>query len=195
MAGCRSPASRCRSDRGSAWGGPGLPGGAAARLVRSAGVTEYCGRNRPSLSQAPSQAQPCAACSRASSLYSSSSGAAGCSTSRSTAERVEGRLTPSVSNARSTSAGESGLTRRPPNAAAIRSASSRSLGGGSPAGGRGPSRAARISSCLSGRHGTPAAVISTAASADADSAAISNRNAFPPVRANWPAYTSTVAVS
>ena len=76
-------------------------------------------------------------------------------------------------------AGESGLTRLPPNASSILAASSASRGGLPPAGtagGRGPSNPASSESCTSVRHGSPAKLISAATRPPADSAATSMPN-------------------
>ena len=137
--------------------------------------TTYSARNRPPATHSSSQAQPCAACSRASSLYSSSKGAAGWSTARSTPDRVEGTRTPLAASARRTWAGESGFTGRP-RAPEIRAARPATLAGRMPDTGRGPSSSVSSSSCTSARHGSPSKPISAAISPPADSAATNSAN-------------------
>src|SRR5580704_16779491 len=81
--------------------------------------TTYSGRNLPSRTQASSQDQPCEACSRDSSLYSSSGGIAGWSISRSTENLVDDTRIPAPASARTSWVGESRFTGRPPSAAEI----------------------------------------------------------------------------
>ena len=102
------------------------PGGSAARR-RPGWPSARTPRRRPRTpggtgrrrTHSSSQDQPCAACSRGEFLVPrAAAAAAGWSTSRSTCARVEGSRTPSAAKARSTCAGESGFTGRPPSAAA-----------------------------------------------------------------------------
>ena len=148
-ANARSPASAA-STRGSSWAASATtstqPGSATTARRSTRGIcsappprdaqrpdttppTTYSGRNLPPETQASSQAQPCAACSRDSSLYSSSGGMAGWSISRSTENLVDGTRTPP----------------RPAPGSAGRASP------GSPAGRRGPPRSAPASSASRGR--------------------------------------------
>jgi hypothetical protein len=137
--------------------------------------TTYSGRNRPPSTQLRSHDHPCAECSLASSLYASRGSTAGWSICRSSHDRVVCSSWPTRANARNTSAGESGLSARPPNAATTSSASACSFGGRPPSTGRGPSRSVSSRSCTSARHGSPWQVISSATSIPADSAAARSR--------------------
>jgi hypothetical protein len=101
--------------------------------------------------------------------------AAGWSTPRSTADRVDGTRTPLAASARRTWAGESGFTGRP-KASEIRAARSATLAGRRPGTGRGPSSPVSSSLCTSARHGSPSKPISAAISPPADSAATSIAN-------------------
>jgi len=127
-------------------------------------------------------------------LNSTSSGAAGWSTPRSTNRRVFGSGMPARAKARSTSAGDSGWIRSTPNASAICRLSSTSRRGGPPTGDGSPSRSVNSSRCTSARHGRPSWPISAASSALADSAATSSRNRAGSVsaviRARCSAYTA-----
>ncbi|MEK6440448.1 hypothetical protein [Pseudonocardia sp. T1-2H] len=90
-------------------------------------------------------------------------------------DRVDSSSCPARPKARSTSAGESGLTSRP-NAREISSFSSTSRAGRPNPVGRGPSWSVSNRSCTSSRQGRPAARISSATIPPADSAAASSRN-------------------
>ena len=159
----------------------------------------HSGWNRPSRTHCWRQVQPWAVQIRYSSLYSSSSGTAGWSTPRSTHARVEGSEIPSRWKARSISAGDSGWIRWPPNASAIRPASSASRRGGPPTGDGSPSRSTSSSSWTSARQGSPSTPISAATRAPADSAATRSRNragcGTVSMRACWSAYTRISAWS
>jgi hypothetical protein len=131
------------------------------------------GRKRPSRTQASSQFQPLAVMSRESFLYSSSAGMPGWSSCSRVQDRVSSTGSPAVCSARSSSPGESGFSAGAAKASRMATSSRSRPTGRAPVTGRGPSRSASSASWTSARQGSPACVISAAASAPDDSAASS----------------------